>query len=66
VLSEGERRRFEQIAAELRQDDAPDRLDDGNSRRKSARSKTLPNRRRSLLERAEQRFDEPLRRGRAR
>ncbi len=66
MLSESERRRFGQIAAELRQDDALARLDDGNSRRKSARSKTVPNRRRTLLEWAEQRFDERIHRGRAR
>ncbi len=66
MLSESERRRFDQIAAELRQDDALARLDDGNSRRKSARSKTMPDRRRTLLEWAEQRFDERMRRGRAR
>ena len=66
MLSERERRRFEQTAAELRQDDAPARLDDGNSRRTSARNKAVPNRRRTLLEWAEQRFDERLRRGRAR
>ena len=66
MLSESERRRFDQIAAELRQDDALARLDDGNSRRTSARNKTVPNRRRTLLEWAEQRFDERLRRGRAR
>ncbi len=66
MLSESERRRFDQIAAELRQDDALARLDDGNSRRTSARSKAVPNRRRSLLEWAEQRFAERIRRGRAR
>ena len=66
MLSESERRRFDQIAAELRQDNAPARLDDGNSRRTSARSKAVPNRRRSLLEWAEQRFAERIRRGRAR
>ncbi len=66
MLSESERRRFEQIAAELRQDDVLARLDDGNSRRTSARSKTVPNRRHSLLEWAEQRFAERIRRGRAR
>ena len=66
MLSESERRRFDRIAAELRQDDALARLDDGNSRRTSARSKAVPNRRRSLLEWAEHRFAERIRRGRAR
>ena len=66
MLSERERRRFDQIAAGLRQDDALGRLDDGNRRCTSARNKTVPNRRRTLLEWAEQRFDERLRRGRAR
>ncbi len=66
MLSERERRRFEQIAAGLRQDDALAQLDDGKSRRTSARSKTVPNRRRTLLEWAEHRFAERIRRGRAR
>ena len=66
MLSESERRRFDQIAAELRQDDALGRLDDGTSRRTSARSRTVPNRRRALLEWAEHRFAERIRRGRTR
>jgi len=66
VLSERERRRFEQIAAELRQDDAPPNWTMATAGRTSARSKTVPNRRRSLLEWAEQRFAERIRRGRAR
>jgi len=63
VLSEGERRRFNQIAAELRQDKDLARLEGNN--RPQARRKSRRVRRRTLLEWAEQRFDERLRRDRA-
>ena len=63
VLSEGERRRFDQIAAELRQDKDLARLEGNN--RPQARRKSRRVRRRTLLEWAEQRFDERLRRDRA-
>ena len=64
MLSESERRRFDQIAAELRQDDDLARLED-KDRRKAPHSKSRRARRRTLLEWAEQRFDERIRRDRA-
>jgi len=60
VLSEGERRRCEQIAAELRRDDELARLD-AQTRRKAPRSKSRRARCRTLLEWAEQYFDERMR-----
>jgi len=65
VLTEGERRRFDQIAAGLRQEDDLARLD-AQTRRKAPRNKSRRARRRTLLEWAEQRFGERMGRGRAR
>lgn len=64
MLSEGERRRFDQIAAEFRQDDDLARLEAKN-RRKAPRSDSWRARRRTMLEWAEQRFNEQARRDRA-
>jgi len=60
VLSDSERRRFNQIAAQLRQDDDLAKLE-SNNRRKAPRSKSR-RARRSLLEWAEQHFDQRIRR----
>ncbi len=61
MLSDSERRRFNQIAAQLRQDDDLAKLE-SNNRRKAPRSQSRRARRRSLLEWAEQHFDQRTRR----
>ena len=65
MLSDGERRLFDQIAAELRQDKDLAQLEGNNRAQARRRSKSRRVRRRTLLEWAEQRFDERLRRDRA-
>ncbi len=64
MLSEGERRRFDQIAAEFRQDDDLARLEAKN-RQEAPRSNSWLARRRTMLEWAEHRFNEQARRDRA-
>jgi hypothetical protein len=63
MLSDNERRRFEQMASELGKDDNLVRLDRKSRRRAKKASASRP-RRRSLTEWAEQRFYDRLRRAR--
>ena len=63
MLSDHERRRFELIAGELAQDSSLSRLD-AKSRAKTKRTKTPNRRRRGVVEWAEQRFAERMRRDR--
>lgn len=65
MLSDNERRRFDEITGELGQDDNLIRLEE-RARRKTTRKKSPRARRRTITEWAEQRFEERMRRDRDR